>query len=307
MNKKRIVSLLPSCTEIVCALGAGDQLVGRSHECDFPPGVQNLPACTSSKVDSAGASAEIDREIKTLLQASLSIYTLDVPRIRELRPDVILTQSQCDVCAVTETDLQKAFETELGFEPQIVSLSPTKISDLWQNIATVATALDIPDAGKGIIQTLKSRIVDVVEKTCTLKNLPGVACIEWLEPLMAAGNWVPELVEFAGGKNLFGQAGLHSPWLEWQKLKDKDPAVIVLMPCGFSIQRTRAELNALEKLDGWKSLRAVRRGQVYLTDGSHYFNRPGPRLVDSLEILAEIIHPELFSAKHQTSGWQKLH
>ena len=306
MNKKRIISLLPSCTEIVYALGCGDQLVGRSHECDFPAEAQKLPVCTSSKVNNTAQSSEIDREVKSLLQRSISLYNIDVPRIRELRPNIILTQAQCDVCAVTDTDLRKAFQAELGFEPEIISLSPTRIADLWENIATVATALHIPDGGKSVIQPLKTRVVDIVEKTCTLKNLPGVACIEWLEPLMAAGNWVPELVEFAGGRNLFGKTGVHSPWLEWSKLKEKDPAYLILMPCGFGIQRTRTELAAVEKLDGWKGLRAVRRGQVFIADGNHYFNRPGPRLVDSLEILAEIIHPSLFTAKHAGTGWQKL-
>lgn len=305
MKKKRVVSLLPSCTEIVCALSCGDQLVGRSHECDFPPEVKNLPVCSSAKLNSNAPSAEIDREVKSLLHQALSIYDIDTAKLKELRPDIILTQAQCEVCAVSESELQKAIATTLDFQPQIISLSPKKIADVWTDMAKVAEALGVSDRGKKVICALKNRVVDVIEKTCELKNRPGVACIEWLDPLMAAGNWVPELVEFAGGKNLFGEAGKHSPWMQWEDLLKRDPAIIVVMPCGFDIARTRKELEPIRSKPEWRKLRAVSSGKVFLTDGNQYFNRPGPRLVDSLEILAEILHPEMFSFEHEGNGWEK--
>ena len=214
MSKKRIVSLLPSCTEIVSALGCGDQLVGRSHECDFPPEVKRLPICSKAKLQTEASSGEIDKQVKSLLQQALSIYEIDVETLKQLRPDIILTQAQCEVCAVSESDLQKAIGEALDFQPQIISLSPKRLTDLWSDISKVAEALDVAEAGKELLRNLKTRVVDVIEKTCTIADKPTVACIEWLDPLMAAGNWVPELVEFAGGKNTFGEAGKHSPWLE---------------------------------------------------------------------------------------------
>ncbi len=304
--KKRVLSLLPSCTEIVCAIGCGDHLVGRSHECDFPPEVSKLPACTSSRINSAASSQQIDAQVKSLLQSALSLYDVDVARIKELKPDIILTQAQCEVCAVSEADLQKALSSELSFSPEIISLSPKRFADLWTDIQTVAKALDCVDQAKELMRDRKLRVVNIIEKSAALKNKPGVACIEWIEPLMAAGNWIPEMVDLAGGMNLFGEAGKHSPWLDWSKLAERDPAILILMPCGFDIARTRQELLSIQNKPEWKRLRAVSGDKVYLVDGNQYFNRPGPRLVDSMEILAEIIQPDLFKFDHKGSGWEKL-
>jgi iron complex transport system substrate-binding protein len=305
MRKKRIVSLLPACTEIVCALGADDLLVGRSHECDFPPHVKALPVCTAPKLDANASSGEIDRQVKALLQDAVSIYRIDLEKLKELRPDIILTQAQCEVCAVSLPEVEQAVAQWTGRNPQIISLSPKRLADIWEDIRTVANALDLTEDGRDLLRLLKNRVVEVIEKTCVMKNRPTVACIEWIEPLMAAGNWVPELVELAGGANVAGESGKHSPWMNWETLREKNPEIIVAMPCGFDIARTRSEMAALIKLPDWSKLRAVKNNRVFLTDGNQFFNRPGPRIVESLEILTEIIHPDRFNFGHRGKAWEK--
>jgi len=305
MKPPRIVSLLPSATEIVCALGCGEQLVGRSHECDFPPEVRGLPACTESKLDVARSSEQIDREVKSLLQDALSIYRVDAARLRELRPDVIFTQAQCEVCAVSLTEVEQAVAEWAEAPPRIISLSPQRLVDVWDNILTVAKVLGVSERGLALVKQLKHRVADVIEKAARVKRPPSVACIEWLDPLMAAGNWVPELVELAGGLNLFGESGKHSPWLRWEDVLERDPEIIVAMPCGFDLPRTRQELSALTGRPDWAKLRAVRTGRVYLTDGSQFFNRPGPRLVESLEMLGEMFHPQVFHFGHREHSWSE--
>ncbi|MDB6110309.1 MAG: periplasmic binding protein [Pedosphaera sp.] len=306
MRKKRVVSLLPSATEIVCALGAVDQLVGRSHECDHPADIQAVPVCTAAKLEPGAASGEIDRQAKALLQDGVSLYRIDAEKLRELQPDLILTQAQCEVCAVSLPEVEEAVSRWLGNRPQIVSLSPARLADVWEDFQRVAEALGLKDHGKEVVRALKGRVVAIIEKTCVMKQLPSVACIEWIEPLMAAGNWIPELVELAGGRNLVGEAGKHSPWLNWEVLRQHDPEIIVCMPCGFDLQRTRSEVVTLTQKPDWAKLRAVKNRRVYLTDGNQYFNRPGPRLVESLEILAEIYHPDRFNFGHRGKGWEKL-
>lgn len=290
----------------MCAIGCGDQLVGRSHECDFPGEILRLPVCTASRIDADASSAAIDREVKTKVQQALSLYDVDVARIKELKPDLILTQAQCEVCAVSEADLGKAFGDDPTFRPEILSLSPKRFADLWSDMLAVAYALDCVDQAKEAMREPKARVVKIIEKTSVLKNRPNVACLEWLDPLMGAGNWVPEMVELAGGRNLFGEAGKHSTWLEWAKLVERDPSILVLFPCGFDIPRTRKELSALTSRPEWKRLRAVSGRKTFIVDGNQYFNRPGPRLVDSLEILAEIIHPELFPTEPGVRRWEPL-
>ncbi len=306
MQKQRVVSLLPSATEIVCALGATDCLVGRSHECDYPSEILSLPVCTAPKLDATANSAEIDRQVKQLVQDAVSIYRIDTQRLRQLKPDLILTQAQCEVCAVSLPEVEQAVSQALGTRPRIISLSPKKLADIWDDIRTVAEALDLAEHGREVLRGLKTRVVGVIEKACMLKQLPSVACIEWIEPLMAAGNWVPELVQLAGGRNLVGEAAKHSDWLTWDTLRQHDPEIIVFMPCGFDLRRTRAELAPILQRPDWSKLRAVRQRQVCLTDGNAYFNRPGPRIVESLEILAEICHPDRFNFGHRAKGWEKL-
>lgn len=306
MSNQRIVSLLPASTEIVCSLGGASRLVGRSHECDFPPEIGVLPVCTSSKLDPAASSQEIDRQVKALLQDAVSIYNIDVEKLKQLKPDIILTQAQCEVCAVSLTEVEQTVAQWLGKRPQIVSLAPNRLADIWEDIRRVADVLDLADHGKEVLRSLKNRVVDIIEKTCQLNDRPSVACIEWIEPLMAAGNWVPELVELAGGANLVGEPGKHSPWINWETLTRQNPEIIIVMPCGFNLQRTRAEMVALVQRPDWTKLRAVKNRRVYLTDGNQYFNRPGPRIVESLEILTEIIHGDRFNFGHKDKGWERL-
>ena len=302
----RVVSLLPSATEIVCALGGGGRLVGRSHECDYPAEIASVPVCTRSRVDSSKSSVAIDLEVKNLLANAVSLYEVDLARIRELKPDLILTQAQCEVCAVSLAQVEAAVAGWADSRPQLLSLSPQRFAQVWNDMHAVAKALGMEEQGRDVVRQLKYRVADVIERTAGLKGRPTVACIEWLEPLMAAGNWVPELVELAGGQNLLGQAGQHSPWLKWEELQRADPDIIVAMPCGFGLDRVRQEFDVLAKHPAWKELRAVRHGRTYLADGNHYFNRPGPRLVDSLEILAEVFHSDLFRFGREGKAWSRV-
>lgn len=300
----KIVSLIPSATEIVAFLGLTDRLVGRSHECDYPAEVLALPVCTEPKFNPEGTSGEIHDRVTDLLQSALSVYRVKTDRLEQLQPTHILTQAQCEVCAVSLSEVEQAVATLTQSQPQVISLQPNVLMDLWADIERVANALGI-EAGERL-EALKQRVETCRQSTQDLPETdrPTVACIEWAEPLMAAGNWIPELVTLAGGKCLFGTVGKHSPWLQWQQLTEADPDVIVIMPCGYNLERTRQDAEYLAQQAQWSNLKAVRLGQVYISDGNQYFNRPGPRLVDSLEILAEILHPQRFQFGYQGKGWQ---
>lgn len=301
-NPPRLISLLPSATEIVAALGFGNHLVGRSHECDFPPGVEKLPICSSTKILVHGTSYEIDERVKEIVAEGLSVYRVDVDRLRELRPDLILTQTQCAVCAVTPRDLEQALCTWVGAQPAMVSLEPNNLDDVWNDFRRVGAALGVPAQAEDLIGSLTKRLAAIREDAQELAR-PPVAAIEWLGPLMAGGNWMPELIEIAGGRSLFAQPGEHSSWLDWATLIEADPEVILLLPCGFKIAQTIRDLNLLTENPAWLNLRAVKEGRVYAIDGHHFFNRPGPRLVESAEIVAEILHPDRFSFGHRGTGW----
>jgi len=290
----------------VCALGLGGHLVGRSHECDFPPEVRRLPVCTRPKFATQGTSREIDQRVKAILQEALSVYQVDAELLRELRPTHIVTQTQCEVCAVSLKDVEQAVRELVESKPTIVSLHPNALADVWADIQRVADALEVQERGRQLIGSLQSRMQAIADRSKTLDARPRVACLEWIEPLMAAGNWMPELVALAGGINLFGEAGQHSPWMSWEELGESNPDVLLILPCGFDIQRCRQELPALARKPGWREVKAVRDQQVYLLDGNSYFNRPGPRLLESLEILAELLHPGSFHFGHEGTGWQRL-
>lgn len=302
----RIVSLIASATEIACALGMEDHLVGRSHECDYPESVKRLPVCTEPKFDVHGSSSEIDRRVKTVLADATSVYRVHADMLRELRPDVIITQTQCEVCAVSERDVELALHDWLGNKPEVVCLQPDNIVDVLDDIQRVADTLVVPKQGQALIGRLMDRLYQLSDRARKQKRQPTVACLEWIDPLMAAGNWVPELVDLAGGINLFGAAGKHSPVMNWHELVEKDADVIVAMPCGLDLARTREEILLLTRKPEWYNLRAVKNRQVYVTDGNQYFNRPGPRLVESAEILGEVLHPEVFSFGHEGKGWQRF-
>lgn len=305
MSGLRVVSLLPSATEIVAALGLADRLVGRSHQCDFPPAVAQLPALSSTKVRPGAPSGEIDRQVNEILAQAVSVYEVDAERLRALDPDVILTQTQCAVCAVTPADLEAALCDWTGRAPRLVSLEPNDLREVWEDVRRVAAALEVPAAGEVLIGELQGRL-EALRRRTEGRRRPRVAAIEWFEPLMAGGNWMPELIEAAGGESLFAAAGQHSPWLEPQALAAGDPDVILLLPCGFRLEESLADLSSLQRTPGWADLRAVREGRVFAVDGHHYFNRPGPRLVESAEIVAEILHPDIFSFGHEGRGWLRL-
>lgn len=302
----RIISLIASATEIISVLGFEEALVGRSHECDYPPSVERLPACSEPRIDVDGTSREIDDRVKMAMAEGPSIYHVHAKLLQELRPDIIVTQDHCEVCAVSLGDVEQTICDLFETDPRIVALSPNNLLDVWNDIHQVADALDVPERGEELVGFLCSRLDVIAEKIRDIPARPTIACIEWIDPLMTAGNWVPELVVTAGGVNLFGEAGQYSPHLEWDQLTTADPDVIVVMPCGFDIPRTRQEMQAIIGQPQWKQLNAVRSHQVYLADGNQYFNRPGPRLVESAEILAEIIHPDRFDFGHAEIGWTRL-
>lgn len=302
----RVISLIASATETVCALGFEQALVGRSHECDWPDSVTRLPVCTAPKFDVSDTSQEIDRRVKSILQEGLAVYRVDTHKLRELQPDLIVTQSQCDVCAVSLKDVEQALCHFLEGRPRLVSLAPNSLADVWSDMRRVAEACGVPERGAGLVDRLQLRMTGLSRRCCrALADRPTLACIEWIDPLMACGNWMPELVQLAGGRNLFGKAGAHSPWMSWDELRDADPDVILVTPCGFDIGRTRAEMPVMESRPGWSELAAVRNSRVVLADGSQYFNRPGPRLAESLEILAEALHPQELHFGHEGTGWER--
>jgi iron complex transport system substrate-binding protein len=303
MSGHRIVSLIASATEIVCALGFEDQLVGRSHECDFPESVKHLPQCTSPKFNVEGTSYQIDQRVKAIVEGALGVYRVDAEALERLKPTHIITQTQCEVCAVSLKDVEEAVCEFTSSRPAIVSLEPNCLDDIWRDIRRVGESLGNAERADQEIERLQSRMRGIERRAHVLEPAPSVAYIEWIAPLMAGGNWMPELIEMAGGRNLFGEAGKHSPWMTWEELVQRDPDVVFVAPCGFDIARTMQEMNLLAERKEWPELNAVRSRRVFVADGNQYFNRPGPRVVESLEILAETLHPRAFHFGHESSGW----
>lgn len=302
MQEQRIISLLPSATEIVCAIDLQDRLVGRSHECDYPSDVQRLPVCSQPKYRSHGTSAEINKEVETILREALSIYRVDVDKIKSLEPTHIITQSQCVVCAVSTDELRDALRECLHQENiNVVDLNPESLDHVLENILLIADALDVHSKGEELVSKMKTSFDAVRARTKGCVDGPTVAHIEWIEPLMVAGHWMKSLIAMAGGINVFPDENRR--WICFEDLVQQNPDKILIAPCGFSIQRSLKDMSFLEKRTAWKTLRAVENHEVYVCDGNYYFNRPGPRLVESLEILAEIFHPDLFPKKHYQSGW----
>lgn len=290
----RIVSLLPSATEIVYELGLGDQILGVSHDCDWPPDVLKKPKLSQAVVHAEMSSAEIDQIVRERLHSGLSVYHIDVELLQKLEPDLILTQELCEVCAPSFDDVRQAVKL-LRKQPQIISLEPHTIEDIFDTILTVGEVTGRSDVARRVVARLRRRVERIREKTEALALRPKVCCIEWLEPIMISGHWVPQMVEYAGGEDWLGEIGWPSRSADWEEILSYNPDVIVLMPCGFSIERTLREIDLLTERDGWEELTAVKESQVFVVEASAYFNRPGPRIVAGLEILAEIIHPESFS------------
>ena len=302
----RIVSLIASATEIVHALGLGQFQVGRSHECDYPEAIRTLPVCTTPTFPMSGSSAEIDGLVKAKLTDAVSIYQVFPDILEALQPTHIMTQTQCKVCAVSVEDVERALANRISSpRPRVVALEPNSLADIWADIRRVADACGIGARGDSLVEDLQNRMRAIAQRAANQPMRPRIACIEWQEPLMAAGNWVPELVQMANGSNLFGQPGLHSPWMSWADLTAADPDVIAVMPCGYDLARTRSEMHWLTQNPAWVGLSAVQNGRVYLADGNQYLNRPGPRIVESLQILAEILHPGAFAPALKNTAWEQ--
>jgi iron complex transport system substrate-binding protein len=300
---KRVATLIASATEIVAALGCRDWIVGRSHECDYPGEIAKVPVLTAPKIALDGASSEIDSRVKTIVQQGASVYSVSAELLKELHPDVIVTQDQCEVCAVSLRDVEQAICNWTGHDISVVSCRPNALGDIWSDIRRIADTLGIPASGDRLVFDLQARMNAVAARASMAPVRPRVLCVEWIDPLMSASDWMPELVQLAGGTSLLAEAGRPSQWITWEKVVEADPEVVVVMPCGFDITRAGADLSVLEAKPGFAQMKAVREGRVAIVDGSQYFNRPGPRLADSLEILAEILHPELFDFGHYGDGW----
>jgi iron complex transport system substrate-binding protein len=267
---------------MVDALGAIGLLVGRSHECDYPPSVRALPSCTSPLIDVEADSRAIDEQVKNSSRNALSIYEVFDDVLERLQPTHILTQVQCDVCAVSLRDVERSIASRLKSAPLLVALNPTSLADIWEDFRRVGEAVGVP--AEPLIAELQSRMAPVRGS-----DRPTLACLEWIEPLMAAGNWTPELIDLAGGADVFGKPGLHSPWITWEQLLARDPDVIIVAPCGFDLARTRHEMHWLTDRPEFGSLKAVRTRRLFLADGNRFFNRPGPRVVETLRMIEQMI------------------
>jgi iron complex transport system substrate-binding protein len=300
----RIASLLPSATEIVCALGGQEQLVGRSHECDYPPGIEKVPVLTRARIGPLAGSKEIDTAIREVLKDALAVYEIDVEGLRTAAPDVIVTQDLCDVCAVSLDDVRAAVARLAEKHVRIANLHPTRLDDVWEDIRRVAVAIGRPDAGHEVTRDLTARVARIAARARETTSRPTVLSIEWMDPVMVGGMWMPELISLAGGDPLITGPGEHAPTLDKQQLGALDPDVVMVKPCGFDRERTLAELPVLRETLPSTAWHAVAERRVYVADGNAYFNRPGPRIVESLEILAACVHPEAFgdfAEKHRGS------
>ena len=293
-SSPRVISLLPSATEMVAAVGMQSSLVGVSHECDFPMGVEGLPIMTRTTLRSLPSSADIDRDVRKLITEVLAVYELELDRLRDARPDVIVTQDLCDVCAVSYDDVCAAAR-ELGNPNlEIVNLHPKVLADIWNDIRRVAKALGREDEAAAVLARIEKRVEAVRQRAGAAESRPDVLTIEWLDPVMVGGTWMPELVELAGGRALVTSPGDHAPTLDLDALKKLSPEVVLFKPCGFDLDRTGSERQVIDDLLAATNWPATESGRIFLADGNAYFNRPGPRIVDSLEILAACVHPELF-------------
>ncbi|WP_434043292.1 MULTISPECIES: ABC transporter substrate-binding protein [Sorangium] len=295
----RIASLLPSATEIVCALGAKSELVGISHECDFPEGLTGLPVLTRPRLRPARSSREIDAAVRDVLRDALAVYDIDVDALRKARPDVIVTQDLCDVCAVSLDDVRAAVARLARGDVHLVNLRPTRLDDIWADIGRVAEAIGRAAEGEALLERLHARVAAVAARAAAAPDRPRVLAVEWIEPVMIGGVWMPELIALSGAEPLVTRPGDHAPTLSPDDLAALDPDVVLIKPCGFTLERTLEELDVLPRALPWASCRAVAQGRVYIADGNAFFNRPGPRIVESLEILAGCAHPTLFAAERR--------
>lgn len=301
----RIISLLPSATEIIYSLGSGDQIVGVSHECDFPIDAKNKPILTKTIINPLSTSLKIDQQVSKALKKGQSIYQINSELFVRLKPDLVITQKLCEVCAITPTDIQAAIR-DCNPNPNIISLHPHSIKNILEDIKTVGKAIKKESAAQKLVDSLQKRISKLKDLTKNLKNKPKVYCMEWLDPPYNAGHWVPEQVQIAGGRDDLATKGVDSVRLLWQKIVDYDPEIMILMPCGFPIERTRQELKKLTQNKFWRQLKSVKNNQVFLVNGPAYFNNSSPRVIDGIELLTKIVHPQLSTRQFTRSDFQEF-
>ncbi|MDQ3322275.1 MAG: cobalamin-binding protein [Acidobacteriota bacterium] len=293
-NNLKIVSLLPSATEIVCALGLENNLVGITHECDFPGGVSGKPALTASRIShETMSSAEIDHAVRSQLDGHGSIYDLDEKLLRDINPDLIITQELCDVCAVSYKIVQKAAKIYAA-DAQVVSLEPNTIEDIFENVKTIGALTGTADKAETVVQSLQNRLDKIRQQTETVEKRPRVFMLEWLEPPFAPGHWTPEQVEIAGGACLLGKAGEKSVTTTFEEIAESKPEILVLIPCGYYKKDILHQLPNTVFPEIFKQLPAFQNNEIWALDASSYFSRPAPRVVDGVEILAKIFHPAIF-------------
>lgn len=301
---QKIVTLIPSATEIVAFLGKKDLIVGRSHECDYPKDLSKIIKLTSPKINVEGTSEEIHKQINVILENSLSVYKVDIKELKRLEPDIVVTQAHCEVCAVSLSEVEEIVTKHLNEKTKIISLQPNTLDEVFDDIRKVAKGLNLDQkTSENLVRPLEQRVKNIQIKSLKQKKRT-VACVEWIEPLMAAGNWIPEMVKISGGDDIFGKSGKDSHWIRFDEIKSYDPEIIIFLPCGYNIEKTKEEVeNLLIKENKWSNLKAFKDKEFFVVDGNQFFNRPGPRLVESLEIFSEIIHPNLFNFNHKQSGW----
>ena len=301
----RILSLLPSATEIVCALGLGDALVGVSHECDWPPVVRTLPVLTSAAIPSGLPSGEMDRLVRERLARGEGLYALDVALMHAVQPTLIVTQALCEVCSIALPEVMRAARS-LPTHPSVISLEPGCIADIFGDIGRVAAAAGMPERAASVVDRLRARL-DAVTRTVAGRERPRVALLEWLDPPFVAGHWGPEMIAAAGGLDMLGIAGEKSAHIRWEQLREAVPDVLVVAPCGYDVARARADLAEAALPPWWSDLPAVRTGQLFVMDGNAYISRPGPRVVEGTEILARLLHPDAFAdgprTRHQHAAY----
>lgn len=304
----RIVSLLPSATEIVCAVGARANLVGVSHECDYPGGVEELPVLTRPRRELPATSGDIDRSVRQTLEDALAVYEVDIERLRDAAPDVVLTQDLCEVCAVSLDDVHSALSELALDDVAVVSLRPTLLHDVWADVRRVGEAVGRTLQANAAATDLERRCAAIAKRAAAAPIRPAVLTIEWLDPVMIGGTWMPELVGLAAGQAMVTTPGQHAPTLGLSELRALEPDVVLVKPCGFDLARTQNEVSLMAENLPWDSWRAVSEGRVFVADGSAFFNRSGPRLVESLEILAACVHPALFAdfAERHASSYRRV-
>jgi iron complex transport system substrate-binding protein len=300
MVPHRVVSLLASATELVCELGAGERLVGRSHECDHPSWVKRLPSVSRPTFETIGSSAEIDARVRARLSAGKPLYEVDAEKLLELAPDLIITQTHCEVCAVGPGALPQSPPT-ITRRP-VVALGASTPSGILDDFQQVARVLGLAEQGRNLVERIRQRLAALTTTTRQLQR-SSIVCLEWVDPIFPMSNWMPELVERAGGVGLLGVPGHHSAATPWDAVRQADPDVLVVAPCGFDLPRTLAEMPTLAARPGFRDLRAVRAGRVYAADGNLYFNRSGPSLFTTPEIVAEILHGSVFPPIHEGPAW----